>query len=257
MSSSPELNESLLWQQISALWQRFDSAEYWTERRDACETGFEIAQQIAALLRKAGVDSDADVAHWGNQFSERLSQISTQDNETLWQQTSQLLDERCTSAETPETITTEPNELMPSSPPSTLIDRAAIEAWLPEFAAQQEAQWQASASGGSVTFTLEGGRRQKVMLDFRGRDRNEQPIALIYTICGKASDKDLEWALKMNPRLKRGHFGVIEQNGQPMLVLMMRRRMGEVALEELGNHLVYLANKGDDAEARLGEEDLF
>jgi hypothetical protein len=235
-----------LWAGLAGLVAQLQAAKYWTDRRDACEHLLAVARQAVVRLRQAAADKDPDVAHWGKQAVERLRKdLSGPEPADL-----AALDHELTKLAKDAELAAPADSAAPGSV-RELLD------WLAQFARTEDGAFEPREAGGRIAMPLPEGRKQTIHVDLGKTDSQGRPVALFYSICGEAQSKDFQWALEANAALSRGAFAIIGHKDRHMLIMMLRRRIEELAWETLPKKIRYLAHKADWAESHLQPQDKY
>lgn len=243
-----------LWKALEAAREEFRSAQYWTQRRDLCEDMMWTARQARSVLAEAAGGDDPDVKHWGQRY---LDQIVKEDDDTFEASLHLLEKYRQVALEGASPSGDQPGPKNEEAPGETAGDGArptceSILEWAKTYAKDNNGVSRPTARGVALNLPAGGGaRRQHVYFDFSGRDSADEPILMIYSFCGKAGAGAGTWALTANAKLKYGFYGLIEQKGEPMLVMILRRHAREWDLQLMGKQIQYVAEKADEAEKRI------
>jgi hypothetical protein len=243
-------NSRLLWEGLRGLIRRLEDGRYWTDRREASQQLLAAGQQILYRLKKAAGDSDPDVAHWAQQALDQFSK----DMRLKPEETAEKMERMLAEGEEPTAGGEEAVEPARQTKQAPQTADEMIQ-WLEDYAGRIGGTFGRRGEGATLELPAGEGRRQTLYFDLSGADRQGKPVALIYSVSGRATAETFRWALEENLKLTRGAFGLINHKGRDVLIMLMRRPLDHLFYDDLPKQLDYLARKADEAEARLGETD--
>ena len=105
--------------------------------------------------------------------------------------------------------------------------------------------------------TLDGGRTQRVWLEFCRCDPWDERVVRLSTACGAAGPERHEWALKLNMSIPYGAIGLADLGDTRCFVLVNVHRRETVTPADLAKSLMALAIHGDMIEKALSDEDRY
>jgi len=108
----------------------------------------------------------------------------------------------------------------------------------------------------SVVVPLPGGRSQKVYVTIGGTDSDGAGLICIYTVCGPATPKNYEWALRRNMKISFGSFALADHSGKRMFVMVNTLLAEATEPVELQKSIDTLARHGDQLEELLTGKDV-
>jgi hypothetical protein len=243
-----------LWEGLRQLVGRLKAGRYWTERRDACEELQKVTRQGIFRLRQAAEDADPDVSHWGRHACLEIEKDLTAPLEGAAHKADTELAEGGFEAGTAP-LPTPDAEGGVADGEARMSSPEAVMGWLEDYAAGKGISFTRKHFGGSLLFPLADQRKQTIYVDLSRKDKDEQPLALFYSLCGEVRPEALDWAMQANCNLSAGAFGVIQHKERSMLIMMMRWSLPELSINSLGPRLQYLAVTADWAEARFQAQD--
>lgn len=241
---------------VEATIGQFEAGGNFIERRDAAETLAVIAREIVFALRRGSADSDPDVSHTCRQSIQAVTSDLTDGLESIEIEivaAKRMLDHlRASSggASGDEAKGASTGESRPAT-------HDEIRRWLIDLAQEQKAPLEEKENRCILDIALQQGRRQKVYIDLGQRDSGGEELIILYTLCGPAQEKIFRGALKANARLSHAAFALHRTKNEETLILLGRRRLAGLTADALKDDVMYLARKGDLAEAQLlkGEDD--
>jgi serine/threonine protein kinase len=108
-----------------------------------------------------------------------------------------------------------------------------------------------------IVFPVPGNRLQEVYIEVVPGPRGER-LLTIFSVCGIASARHFEFALKLNAALTHGSISIREVNGEPMFVMSRSFLRANVTSAEVRAAVKEIARQGDQVEQQLaGAVDLF
>ena len=145
--------------------------------------------------------------------------------------------------------------------PAAVAEPAAARPRDPEAAIEEALQRlhlkpERISGGFKVTIPFRSGRKQSVSIGFGGHDSGGDALISFFTICGPATSKNYEWALRTNPKIACGSIGVMDVRGEPHFVIVNTVLAETLDPEEVVKTLTVLARKGDAIERKLTGEDV-
>jgi hypothetical protein len=102
---------------------------------------------------------------------------------------------------------------------------------------------------------LKDGRHQSVRLNAAHKDSEGNGVILIETVCGPASSKHYEWALRQNLKLPFGAIAIRDIGGQPHFVMVNSLLRQTATPPEIRASVLNIARWGDAIEKALLKED--
>jgi serine/threonine-protein kinase len=108
-----------------------------------------------------------------------------------------------------------------------------------------------------IVFPVPGDRLQEVYVEVVP-GRKQERLLTIFSVCGIASARHYEFALKLNAALTHGSISIREVNGEPMFVMSRSFLRANVTPAEIRAAVKEIARQGDQVEQQLsGAVDLF
>ena len=134
----------------------------------------------------------------------------------------------------------------------------ATETLIKELSAQFGTPYKKIVNGYILRILLPGGRKQNVILNFSGKDKNNNDLVTIGTICAPASSrKNDRIFLKMNPKMSCGALGISCIHGQDYYVITETLPASAVNKEVIAYAINNIAATGDSLEDKLtGGQDI-
>jgi hypothetical protein len=237
---------------IQPLVRQLTEGRNWVERRDAATALTLLAREALLALRTVAGDKDPDVAHSGNKGVETIGADLTTDLAALELELSGAL--RAYRADRGATSLDEGLGAA-AAPAATGATQEDIATWLREIADRREGALEAKGTQFTLELKVGGERRQKIYVDTDKADSSGQPVVVTYTLCGAVEPKAYASALRSNTQLSHAAFGLIKREDRNLLVMVNRARLASLTREIFEDDLLYLARKGDRAEAQLQEQD--
>lgn len=227
--------------------RKLEGGSNWVERRDAANSITFIARTALHALRTASEDSDPDVSHAAKaavetlqaDFKAGLAELETQ---LAGVRRTLRMDKSSSSANSA------PDSAAAASPEPT---RDEIHGWLVEYAETNKGILEGKEGKFTLEIPLLEGRSQKVFIDATRKDSQGNATALIYTICGKATEKLYSAALRSNASLSHAAFALLGKGKDQKLILASRHRLLGLGERVLTENILYVAKKGDKAESQL------
>ena len=103
--------------------------------------------------------------------------------------------------------------------------------------------------------SLEGGRKQKVIIRFGREDADGDELALVYSECGPADERHYEAVLRKNLKIPAGAFAIRDVKGTKTLVLVDTLLVRPLTPEQLAKSVSNIAARADLIEKGLTGED--
>ena len=148
----------------------------------------------------------------------------------------------------PEGVTGETVPAASSSPDETV--RALAEA------CGNGAPPEARGEGYVVTWSLQGGRKQRVYLTpYTGKDG--RALIRVFTYCGAATAEAKDWVLRSNAKLVRCAFALHKRKGRDYLILVHNLVADEATRAVARKTVEEIASHGDWLESKLSGMDEF
>jgi hypothetical protein len=119
------------------------------------------------------------------------------------------------------------------------------------------AEIEARSYGFKVKVPLLRGRTQEVRVVYDKSDPEDDPVLLLFTICGDAKEKHFRWALKLNARLTYGSLALWSSKDREQFILITTMLEEDTTADELRKSILTLAEKGDTIEGQLHERDKY
>ena len=107
-----------------------------------------------------------------------------------------------------------------------------------------------------VKVRLKDGRQQMVRINPAFKDSDDNAVVLIETVCGPASAKHHDWALRQNLKLPFGAIAVRDIGNQPHYVLVNTLLRATADPPEIYSSAQTIAQWGDAIEKALLKEDI-
>jgi serine/threonine-protein kinase len=109
-----------------------------------------------------------------------------------------------------------------------------------------------------ITFPVPGDRVQEVFVEVVPGPRGER-LLTIFSVCGAATPRHYEFALKLNARLTHGSVSIREVNGEPTFVMSRTFLRASVTAAEVRAAIKEIARQADQVEQQMmgADFDLF
>lgn len=233
---------------VEAALRQFETGSNWIERRDAIDVLGLCAREIGHALRAGAADSDPDVAHAASQLLLALKKDLTGSAEAA------AIEIAAQRRAVQGALDSEPDEARESASgqgAGAAPSPAEIRRWLTELAEVHKAKVVGEGELLTVKFPLQGGRSQKVYVDLDEQDSAGEPLVLLYTVCGEPRPEVYPRALLANARLSHAAFALLRRAENERLIMVCRRRLAGLRQPAFASNMLYIAKKGDEAQAQL------
>lgn len=228
----------------------------WVERRDGAAALAMMAREAVLALRKAAQDKDPDVAHECRKSVETIAGDLTATLPELEMEIAAALRAYHADRGARSPAAAPGGAAAAGAPGGGEPTAEAIGAWLGEIVVKHGGQASQTEGKWLLELGVGRGRTQKLFVEADKTDSNGRGVIVVYTICGPAEAKVLRAALKSNMQLSHAAFGLMAQGEGHLLALQSRRRRAGLTREGLEEDLLYVARKGDQAEAQLQGADV-